>query len=49
MPDEVMQYIVKYGYLAIFVLVFLQEVGAPNPIPNELVLVLSGYLTFMGL
>ena len=49
MPEEVIQYIVKYGYLAIFVLVFLQEIGAPNPIPNELVLVFSGYLTFMGI
>ena len=49
MPEEVIQYIVKYGYLAIFVLVFLQEIGAPNPIPNELVLVFSGYLTYMGI
>jgi membrane protein DedA with SNARE-associated domain len=49
MPEDVIQYILKYGYLAIFVLVFLQEVGAPNPIPNELVLLFSGYLTFMGI
>jgi membrane protein DedA with SNARE-associated domain len=30
-------------------LVFLQEVGFPNPIPNELVLLFSGYLGFTGM
>ena len=49
MPDEVIIYITNYGYLGIFVLVFLQEIGAPNPIPNELVLLSSGYMIFMGL
>ena len=38
----------KYGYIAIFSLVFLQEIGVPNPIPNELVLLFSGYLTSIG-
>jgi len=41
-------YITKYGYFAIFSLVFLQEIGVPNPVPNELVLLFSGYLTFVG-
>jgi membrane protein DedA with SNARE-associated domain len=49
MPDELVIYILKYGYLAIFVFVFSQEVGLPNPVPNELVLIFSGYLVFMGL
>lgn len=49
MPDELVIYILKYGYFAIFVFVFSQEIGLPNPIPNELVLLFSGYLTFMGL
>ncbi len=49
MPPEITLFITKYGYVAIFVLVFLQEIGAPNPIPNELVLLFSGYLTFQGL
>jgi membrane protein DedA with SNARE-associated domain len=49
MPEELIIYITKYGYLAIFFLVFLQEIGAPNPIPNELVLLFSGYMIFMGL
>jgi len=41
-------YILKYGCLAIFSLVFLQEIGVPNPVPNELVLLFSGYLTSTG-
>jgi len=48
MPPEIVYYISKYGYLAILVLVFLQETGVPNPIPNELVLMFSGYLSFKG-
>lgn len=45
MSPELTAYIDKYGYIAIFSLVFLQEIGVPNPIPNELVLLFSGYLT----
>ena len=48
MPPELLHYMSKYGYKAIFALVFLQEVGIPNPIPNELVLLFSGYLIFSG-
>jgi len=48
MSDEAIQYITHYGYTAIFILVFLQEIGFPNPVPNELVLLFSGYLTFTG-
>jgi membrane protein DedA with SNARE-associated domain len=48
MPEEVVFYITSYGYLAIFVLVFLQEIGMPNPFPNELLLILAGYLVFKG-
>jgi membrane protein DedA with SNARE-associated domain len=49
MPEELVIYILKYGYLAIFVFVFSQEIGLPNPVPNELVLLFSGYLIFMGI
>jgi membrane protein DedA with SNARE-associated domain len=48
MPEEVVYYITRYGYLAIFILVFLQEIGMPNPFPNELLLMFSGYLSFEG-
>jgi membrane protein DedA with SNARE-associated domain len=44
MPAELALYITKYGYAAIFSLVFLQEIGIPNPVPNELVLLFAGYL-----
>jgi membrane protein DedA with SNARE-associated domain len=49
MADEIILYITKYGYLAIFILVFLQETGMPNPFPNELLLIFSGYLSFRGI
>jgi membrane protein DedA with SNARE-associated domain len=49
MADEIILYITKYGYLAIFILVFLQETGMPNPFPNELLLLFSGYLSFKGI
>ena len=49
MPEEVVYYVTRFGYLAIFVLVFLQEIGFPNPVPNELLLLFTGYLSFKGL
>jgi membrane protein DedA with SNARE-associated domain len=45
---ELGHYVIEYGYLAIFLLVFLQEIGIPNPITNELVLLYSGYLAYTG-
>ncbi len=48
MPTDVANYIIRYGYLTIFSLVFLQEIGVPNPVTNELVLLFSGYLAYTG-
>lgn len=48
MPDDLVFYISHYGYLAIFLLVFLQETGTPTPLPNELALIFSGYMAFTG-
>ena len=48
MPHELVNFITQYGYLAIFALVFLQEIGIPTIVPNELVLAFSGYLTVDG-
>src|SRR5450759_5198662 len=48
MPEEVVYYVTRYAYLAIFIMVFLQEIGMPNPVPNELLLFFSGYLSFKG-
>ena len=41
-------FVSDYGYLAVFLLVFLQEIGVPNPVPNELVLLFAGALTSIG-
>jgi membrane protein DedA with SNARE-associated domain len=46
--SELAHYIAKYGYQAIFLLVLLQELGVPNPVTNEFVLLFSGYLAFSG-
>jgi membrane protein DedA with SNARE-associated domain len=48
MSDQLLIDITTYGYWSILALVFLQEVGVPNPIPNELVLLFSGYLVHTG-
>jgi membrane protein DedA with SNARE-associated domain len=48
MPNEFFQIISEYGYLSIFLLILAQEVGLPSPIPNEFLLLFSGYLIFMG-
>lgn len=48
MTEQILPYIVQYGYLAILALVFMQEVGIPSPIPNEFVLLFGGYLSYTG-
>ncbi len=48
MSQELIHFIANYGYYALFILIFSQEIGIPNPIPNELVLVYSGYLCSQG-
>lgn len=48
MPAALALYITKYGYIAIFLLVFLQELGLPNPVPTELIILFGGYLSFAG-
>ena len=49
MPSELADYIVKYGYIAIFSLVVIQELGVPNPVPTELILLFAGYLASTGI
>lgn len=49
MQTDILQAISNYGYLSVFLLIFLQEVGLPNPIPNEFVLLLCGSLCFTGI
>ncbi len=44
MPEDLVNYINQYGYLLLFALVFLQEIGVPS-FPNEIVLYYFGYLS----
>jgi membrane protein DedA with SNARE-associated domain len=49
MPIEFIHYVTEYGLIVIFGFLFLQEIGAPTPLPNEMVLIFSGYLAYSGL
>lgn len=44
MQSILTSYFITYGYLAVFVMVLLQELGLPG-LPNELVLLYFGYLS----
>lgn len=44
MEEILVNYFVVYGYLAVFAMVLLQELGMPG-LPNELVLLYFGYLS----
>ncbi|HTB07058.1 MAG TPA: DedA family protein [Bacteroidia bacterium] len=46
--SQLADYFAQYGYYAIFICVFLQEIGIPNPITNEFVLIFCGYLSYKG-
>jgi membrane protein DedA with SNARE-associated domain len=47
MPTVLMDFISNYGYLSIFFLVFIQEIGIPT-FPNEVLLMYAGYIAFAG-
>jgi membrane protein DedA with SNARE-associated domain len=48
MAHELFNYIAQHGYITIFILVFLVEIGIPNPVPNELILLYAGALAAGG-
>ena len=48
MSGEFVAFITNYGYLAVFSLIFLQEIGVPNPVPNEVILLFAGSLAAIG-
>lgn len=48
MPPELANFITTYGYYAVFILIFLQELGVPDPVPNEFILLFAGYLSWIG-
>jgi len=47
--EQVSQFLNEHGYMAIFLLVFLQQIGIPNPATNELMLIFCGYLSYTGI
>ncbi len=49
MSASLIHFLTTYGYWAVFWLIFLQEIGVPNPVSNEFVLMFSGSLGFTGL
>jgi membrane protein DedA with SNARE-associated domain len=49
MPEEVVYYISRYGYAAILTVIVLQEIGVPNPVPVELLVFFTGYLSYKGM
>ncbi|MDD5221424.1 MAG: DedA family protein [Candidatus Pacebacteria bacterium] len=48
MQAEILDFLSKYGYWAIFSVIFIQELGVPSPAPNEVVLLFAGYLASIG-
>lgn len=42
------RFIAEWGYIAIFILMFVEEAGVPLPLPNEAALMYVGYLTSKG-
>lgn len=48
MSPTIALFIAQYGYLAIFAVIVLQEIGVPIPVPNEVLLMFSGFLAFSG-
>lgn len=43
-----LRFLVDWGYLAVFVLIFIEEAGAPLPLPSEAALLYAGYLVATG-
>ena len=48
MPPSFLHFIIVNGYIAIFVIVFMQEIGIPTIVPNEISLFFFGYLASQG-
>ncbi len=48
MQAEILDFLAKYGYWAVFSVIFIQELGVPSPAPNEVVLLFAGYLSSIG-
>lgn len=42
------RFLADYGYIAVFILMFVEEAGVPLPLPNEVALMYVGYLASKG-
>ena len=43
-----LQFLIDWGYLAVFVIILIEEAGAPLPLPSEAALLYAGYLVATG-
>jgi membrane protein DedA with SNARE-associated domain len=48
LEQEVIRYITEYGIWIVFAFVFVQEIGIPTPIPNEVMLLFAGFFASEG-
>jgi membrane protein DedA with SNARE-associated domain len=51
-PDSLpilLAWLVAYGYLALFLILFVEELGVPLPLPGDLALLFAGYLVGRGI
>jgi membrane protein DedA with SNARE-associated domain len=47
-PHRAEHFLQHYGWLALFVLVFVQDVGIPTGVPGTVLILFGGYLVFIG-
>ena len=47
-PSGAEQFLERYGWIALFVLVLVQDVGIPTGVPGTVLVLFGGYLVFLG-
>lgn len=45
---EILSFVASYGYVALFLVLFLEELGVPLPLPGDVALLFAGYLVGRG-
>ncbi len=48
MAQALERFLADYGYIALFLLMLVEEAGIPLPLPNEVALMYAGYLAYKG-
>src|SRR3972149_4775797 len=46
--DRILRFVEQHEYLALFSLLFLEEVGIPLPVPGDAIMAFAGYLADQG-